>query len=112
VAQWEYGHPHQGANAALRAKAELTGGERRQKIATAGRLRQQQGTCRGQQAAAEVQFGRAVAVGQQAVVADALEAGRKRMLQEAADELIGGNGHQLLLLPVAVVFPLEGDLRR
>jgi hypothetical protein len=34
------------------------------------------------------------------------------MLQEAADELIGGNGHQLLLLPVAVVFPLEGDLRR
>jgi hypothetical protein len=32
------------------------------------------------------------------------------MLQKAADELFGGEGHLFLLLPVAVVFPLEGDL--
>jgi hypothetical protein len=32
------------------------------------------------------------------------------MLQEAADELCGGNGHHLGVVGVAVVFPLEGDL--
>ena len=50
-----------------------------------------------------------MAVGQKAVVADALKAGRKSVLQEAADEVIGRDGQHLLLLPVAVVFPLEGD---
>src|SRR5665811_1813311 len=51
-----------------------------------------------------------MAVGQKAVIADALKAGRKSVLEEPADELLGGDGHHLLLLPVAVVFPLEGDL--
>ena len=51
-----------------------------------------------------------MAVGQETVVADALKAGRKGVLQEAADELLGREGHHLLLLPVAIIFPLEGDL--
>src|SRR5207245_10427547 len=51
-----------------------------------------------------------MAVGEKAVVADALKAGRKSVLQEAADELLCGDGHHLWLLLVAVVFPLEGDL--
>jgi len=32
------------------------------------------------------------------------------VLEEPPDELLGGNGHDLLLLPVPIVFPLEGDL--
>jgi hypothetical protein len=53
-----------------------------------------------------------MAVGQKAVIADALKAGRKSVLQESPDELLGGNGHHLLLLLVSVVFPLETDLLR
>ena len=51
-----------------------------------------------------------MAVGQKTVVADALKAGRKRVLQESLDELLGGNRHHLLLLLVSIVFPLEGNL--
>ena len=51
-----------------------------------------------------------MAVGQEAVIADALEAGRQGVLQEAADELLGGDGHHLGVAGVAVIFPLEGDL--
>src|ERR1017187_9114604 len=49
-------------------------------------------------------------VGQKAVVADTLKAGRQSVLQESLDELLGGNRHHLLLLLVSVVFPLEGNL--
>jgi hypothetical protein len=77
-------HLHQDANPALWAQPEVAGGERRQKIAAIGRLRKQQGADRCQQLAAEIQLFSAVAVSQEAVVANALEAGRKRMLQEAA----------------------------
>src|SRR6202140_4616437 len=51
-----------------------------------------------------------MAVGQETEVADALEARRNSVLQEAADKLFGRGGHHLLLLPVAVIFPLEGNL--
>src|ERR1017187_2684783 len=52
-----------------------------------------------------------MAVGQETVIADALEARRKGVLQEAPDEFFGGNSHHLLwLLLVPVVFPGEGDL--
>jgi len=44
--------------------------------------------------AAQVEFAGAVAVGQEAVAADVLEAGRQRVPQEAADEpLMAGPGH-------------------
>src|ERR1039457_389607 len=52
-----------------------------------------------------------MAVGQETVIADALEARRKGVLQEAPDEFFGGNSHHLLwLLLVPVGFPGEGDL--
>jgi len=73
-------HPDQYAYPALRTQREVAGGERRQKITAIGRLRKQHGTHRCQQLAAEIQFGGAVAVGQEAVIANALEAWRKRML--------------------------------
>ena len=49
--------------------------------------------------------------GEQAVVADAMEALRQHMDQEAADELVGGERHQLGALAAfgTIVFPLEGD---
>src|SRR5450759_2576431 len=51
-----------------------------------------------------------MAVGQEAVVADALQAGRQNVLEEAADELVGGDGHHLGFACVAIIFPLEGNL--
>src|SRR5439155_11402243 len=51
-----------------------------------------------------------MAIGQEAIVANALKAAWKSMLQEPPDELLGREGHHLLLLPVAVIFPLETDL--
>lgn len=51
------------------------------------------------------------AAGEEAVVTDAMEATWEDVDQEAADELVGGEGHDLLpLAPLgAVVLPLEGE---
>src|SRR5258708_32910908 len=49
-----------------------------------------------------------MAVRQKSVVANALKAGWNSVLQEPSDELVGREGHHLLLLPVAVMLPLEG----
>ena len=51
------------------------------------------------------------AAGEQAVVADAVEALRQDVDQESADELIGGECHDLLALATigAIVLPSEGD---
>src|SRR5438046_3697719 len=103
-------HPYQDSDTTLRAQAEVCACDRHPKIAAIRRLWEQQGERRCQQPAAEIQFGGAVAVGQETVAADALKAGRKGVLQEAADELLGREGHHLLLLPVAIIFPLEGYL--
>ena len=59
---------------------------------------------------AELQLRLAVAVGQQAKVADALKAGRQRMLQEAAYELLGGDRRHLLFIRMPVVFPAKRNL--
>ncbi len=50
-----------------------------------------------------------MAVGEEAVVADAMEAVRQGVQQEAADELVGGEGHDLRLAVVAIILPAEGD---
>ena len=50
------------------------------------------------------QFGRPMAVGQEAVVADAWKA-RGQVLQETADELFGGNSHDFGFACVPVIFP-------
>ena len=54
-----------------------------------------------EQAAGEREAGLAGATGEQAVVPDAMEATRQDMEQEAADELVGGERHDLL--PVGAV---------
>src|SRR5271163_4237933 len=64
----------------------------------------------GQQIAAERQLLAAMAVGKEADVADAMEAVRHGMLQEAADEFIGGKGHDLGFAVLPIVLPGETDL--
>jgi hypothetical protein len=51
------------------------------------------------------------AAGEEAVVADAVEAMRQDVDEEAADELVGCEGHDLLPFATlgAIVLPLEGD---
>ena len=62
-----------------------------------------------QQLAAAGEFGLAVAVGQKAVMADVLKPFRGNMQEEAANELVGGQGHGLFRRPVLVVLPEEGN---
>jgi hypothetical protein len=73
----------------LRAEAEIGTGESGQQVAAIGRLGQQQGGGRGQELAAEFEFGLAMAVGREAVVANPLKVGRDGGLQEAVNELFG-----------------------
>jgi len=61
------------------------------------------------QSTAEIESLAAVMVREQAVVADTLEPGKEIVEQETAEELIGGKGHQLGTLFMAVVLPAEGD---
>src|SRR5882762_33293 len=49
------------------------------------------------------------AAGEQAVVADAVEAVRQDVDEKAADELAGGECHDLLATIGAIVLPAEGD---
>ena len=49
-------------------------------------------------------------MGQKAEVADAHEARRKHVEQEAAQELLHRKGHQTLLVAVRGVSPAEGNL--
>src|SRR5262249_24318454 len=53
----------------------------------------------------------ALAAGEQAIVADAVEARGQYVHQETADELVGGERHQLVALGAfdPVVLPFEGD---
>ena len=46
------------------------------------------------------------------IVADAMEAVRQGVQQEAADELVGVKRHDLGLAVMAIVLPAEADLRR
>jgi hypothetical protein len=65
----------------------------------------------GQQLTDPFDIAGAGAMSEQTVVADAMEAARQNMDQEAADELVGGERHDLPSLTTfgAVVLPLEGD---
>jgi hypothetical protein len=51
----------------------------------------------------------AVAVGEEAEVADADQAFGQNLDEKAAQELLGGNGHDLVLAAVSIVSPAEGD---
>ena len=63
-----------------------------------------------EQAAAEGEFLLAVAAGEEAEVADAVEVFGQDMEQEAADELFGREGHGLEAAVMTVVPPTETDL--
>src|ERR1700730_1356973 len=53
----------------------------------------------------------ALGAGEQAVVADAVEAGRQHVDEEASDELVCGECHRLVSIATfdAIVLPPEGD---
>jgi hypothetical protein len=59
---------------------------------------------------AERQEGSAAPVGEEAEVADAHEAAREQVEEEAAQELIDGQGHEPLLVRVSGISPAEGDV--
>src|SRR5271170_1913566 len=65
---------------------------------------------RVEQPATERELGGALAVGEEAVVADAMEAIRQGVQQKAPDELIGRKRHDLRLAVMAIILPAEGDL--
>lgn len=59
---------------------------------------------------AERQQGGTATVGEEAEVADADEAAGEQMQQEAAQELLGGQGHESFPVAVSGVAPAEGDV--
>ena len=63
----------------------------------------------GQQPAAQFEPGGAMTIGEEAVVADAMEAVGQRVQQEAADELVGVERHDLRLAAVTIIPPAERD---
>ena len=69
---------------------------RRRIAGVRGRRRMARLRCRcGEQPAAQRELGGAMAVGEEAVVADAMEAVGQGVQQEAADELVGVERHDL-----------------
>jgi hypothetical protein len=71
------------------------------------------GGCGGsdsEQLAAQREFVVAAAVGKKTVMADAVEPVWQSMQQEAADELVGRQGHHLALIVMPVIAPTEADL--
>ena len=52
---------------------------------------------------------RAIGIGKEAVIADALEAVRQNVEQKTADELDRFQRHYLGLVAAGIVFPFEGD---
>ena len=62
-----------------------------------------------EQRAAALERSSTAAVGEEAEVADADQAFGQDMDEKAAQELLGGNGHDLVLAAVGIVSPAEGD---
>ena len=62
-----------------------------------------------EQRAAALERSGTAAVGEEAEVADADQAFGQDMDEKAAQELLGGNGHDLVLAAVSIVSPAEGD---
>jgi hypothetical protein len=73
--------------ATTRTGIERDAGELSITLAIVGRWRR-----RSKKLSALGELGTAVAIGQEAIMADAVEAIRQRMQEEAADELAGGKG--------------------
>jgi len=56
---------------------------------------------------AEGKLSSSATIGEEAVVANSLKALRENVYQEAPDELLGGEGHGLALVIIAIVLPGE-----
>ncbi len=63
-----------------------------------------------QQSPAEGQQAGAASVGEKSEVADADEAAGEQVQQEAAQELVNGQGHESVLVAVSRVAPAKGDV--
>jgi hypothetical protein len=62
-----------------------------------------------EQPADQRQLGLTVTIGEEAIMADAVEAGWQAVEQESADELVGLKGHHPDLAALAIVAPAEAD---
>jgi hypothetical protein len=71
--------------------------------------RRLEGCGSGQELTAEGEFGGAMAVGEIAVMTNAVETVGQDMEEEAADKLLGRKGHHLALAGLAIVLPAEAD---
>ncbi len=109
---WQNGNPNHHADPAVRAAGDGRFQHRIQQLPARAGLRQKSQDRDGQQLAAEFQLGLAMAVGQKAEVADALKAGRQRVGEKTAHELLGAHRHHLgvPLMFMPVIFPLERNL--
>jgi hypothetical protein len=67
------------------------------------------GRCHGKEAAAESQLLGTMAVGEKAVMPDAMEPVGQGVKQKAPDELEDREGHHLRLAVVTIVLPAEAD---
>jgi hypothetical protein len=103
------GDAHHGACAVWTA-VEVASGELAIAFAIIARGRRRWGRRSGEQSPAESELVGTVAVGEEAVVTDALEAVREGVKQEAADELLGGERHDLVGCVLAIVAPAEADV--
>jgi hypothetical protein len=63
----------------------------------------------GEQLTAAGKLGSAISISEVAVVTDAVETVRQDMEEEAADEVVGGEGHHLGFAGIAVVCPAKAD---
>jgi len=75
--------------------------------AQAGWLRQIDTGHHAEKRAAAFEFSTTSAVGEETEVADAHQAAGQNVQQEAAQELMSGNGHDLLLAAVSIVSPAK-----
>lgn len=99
----------QHAAAAARAQVDGLGGDWFEGLEVVDRGRRVEGCGNGQQLTAEGEFGGAMAVGEIAVMTNAVETVGEDMEEEAADELLGRKGHHLALAGMAIVLPAEAD---
>jgi hypothetical protein len=97
------------AAAATGTEVEGVAGGRLGRVEVFGCGSRPQGCRDGQQLTAEREFGGAMAVGEKAVMTDAVKAVGQDMQEETANEFVGREGHHLALAGMAIVFPAEAD---
>src|SRR2546423_1690820 len=96
-------------HAAAAARARMREWLRLAGVGAGGAGRVVLGLWNGEQFAGSGDVVGAGTVGEQSVVADAVEAVRQDVDEKAADELAGGQCHDLLATIGTIVFPSEGD---